>query len=125
MDRHQPSGRRLLGLTLVMVTVFSWGVLPIILKFLLNGLDAYTLTWSRFGIAACLLGLYIGLRRGFGAFLLLKRMGVLLGVVCIVGATANYTTFLYFYRFNNDVDWFMGVFVVWTLSRIFQKLDIV
>ena len=92
--RHAPSGRRVLGLGLTLVTVCSWGLLPIMLKFLLGGLDAYTLTWYRFGIAACLLGFYVGLRQGFRVFLSLTRTGALLAIICIVGATGNYTTFL-------------------------------
>ena len=94
MNRHQPSGRRTLGFGLALITTYFWSVLPIILKALLGSMDAYTLTWYRFGIAAGILCFYVGFRYGFRVFFSLKRSGFLLGIVCIFGATSNYVTYL-------------------------------
>jgi drug/metabolite transporter (DMT)-like permease len=94
VNRHRPSGRSKLGLGLVLITTYSWGVLPVILKALLENLDAYTLTWYRFGTAASILCFYVGFRYGFRVFFSLRRSGVLLGIVCVFGATSNYVTYL-------------------------------
>ena len=55
MALHRSSGRARLGLSLALFTALVWGSLPIALKVLIDGLDAVTLTWSRFLIAGLLL----------------------------------------------------------------------
>ena len=45
---HQSSGRWRLGLSLSLVTVFLWGVLPLALTVTLQELDVYTVIWFRF-----------------------------------------------------------------------------
>ncbi len=40
-----------------------WGVLPIILKTLLDSLDGYTITWFRFSISALIMPLFILIRK--------------------------------------------------------------
>ncbi|MEB3217984.1 MAG: DMT family transporter [Nostocales cyanobacterium 94392] len=56
---HQTSGRWRLGLALSLLTVILWGVLPICLSIVLQGLDIYTLTWFRFLGSFCLLAGYL------------------------------------------------------------------
>ena len=56
---HQTSGRWRLGLSLSLLTVFLWGILPLGLAIILQSLDVYTVTWYRFLIAFVLLGIYL------------------------------------------------------------------
>jgi drug/metabolite transporter (DMT)-like permease len=49
-----------IGLTLSLVAMVCWGVLPLGLKVALQGLDVFTLTWVRFLLAGTLLLLYLG-----------------------------------------------------------------
>ncbi len=56
VDRlHHPSGRAGLGLGLTLTTVALWGMLPIGLKIVLDGMDPLTITWYRLGAAALIL----------------------------------------------------------------------
>lgn len=52
MALHKPSGRGQLGLALSLVTAFFWGILPLALRLVLETLDAMTLIWFRFIVAA-------------------------------------------------------------------------
>ena len=60
---HQTTGRWRLGLLLSLATVSMWGVLPIVLKLLLAHMDAATITWYRFLIAARACPAYSGQAR--------------------------------------------------------------
>jgi drug/metabolite transporter (DMT)-like permease len=51
-----------LGLTLSLTTAALWGILPIALKFLLQGMDAVTIVWWRFAAAAAGLGAFLAWR---------------------------------------------------------------
>jgi drug/metabolite transporter (DMT)-like permease len=51
-----------LGFALSLATAVLWGVLPIALKVVLEGMDAWTITWWRFAVSMA----------GLGAFLLLR-----------------------------------------------------
>lgn len=66
MQLHQSSGRWRLGLSLALVTVCLWGVLPIALKVALQAVDVYTVTWFRFLVSFWLLAIYLGLRGELG-----------------------------------------------------------
>ena len=59
MNRHVTSGRGGLGLVLSLFTIFVWGGLPIVLKIMLISLDAFTMTWYRFVVAATLMALIV------------------------------------------------------------------
>jgi drug/metabolite transporter (DMT)-like permease len=63
MPLHRSSGHWQLGLSLSLLTMFLWGVLPIALTVVLQTLDIYTLTWFRFLVSFTLLALYLA-RRG-------------------------------------------------------------
>ena len=56
MELHTTSGRWGLGISLALFTTFIWGLIPIILKVLILSMDAYTITFYRFLIAAVLAG---------------------------------------------------------------------
>ncbi|MBW4513843.1 MAG: DMT family transporter [Timaviella obliquedivisa GSE-PSE-MK23-08B] len=62
MRLHQSSGRWRLGLSLALVTVSLWGVLPIALKVVLQAVDVYTVTWFRFLVSFWLLAIYLGVK---------------------------------------------------------------
>ncbi len=59
---HQSSGRWRLGLTLSLLTVLLWGILPIALAVILQVLDVYTVIWFRFLVSFILLAGYLGIR---------------------------------------------------------------
>ncbi|MEH1945480.1 MAG: DMT family transporter [Nostoc sp.] len=59
---HQSSGRWRLGLTLSLLTVLLWGILPIALAVTLQVLDVYTVIWFRFLVSFILLAVYLGIR---------------------------------------------------------------
>ena len=48
---HATTGRWKLGLALALVTAVCWGLLPIALRIVLDGMDAWTITWYRFAVA--------------------------------------------------------------------------
>ncbi len=59
MNRHVTSGRWGLGLVLSLFTISVWGGLPIVLKIMLISLDAFTMTWYRFVVAAVLMAVIV------------------------------------------------------------------
>ena len=61
-----------LGFTLSLTTAALWGLLPIALKVVLEGMDAYTIVWWRFAISMAGLGAFLALR---GALPRLARRG--------------------------------------------------
>jgi drug/metabolite transporter (DMT)-like permease len=68
MALHESSGRWRLGLLLALVTAACWATLPVALKLTLEQVDAITLTWFRFLVAAGVMGAWLAARRGFPAF---------------------------------------------------------
>lgn len=60
---HVTSGRWKLGFALALTTACLWGSLPIALKSLLTDMQAQTVVWYRFTVAALLLGLGLAWRR--------------------------------------------------------------
>jgi drug/metabolite transporter (DMT)-like permease len=68
MALHESSGRWRLGLLLALVTAGCWATLPVALKLTLEQVDAITLTWFRFLVAAGVMGAWLAARRGFPAF---------------------------------------------------------
>jgi EamA domain-containing membrane protein RarD len=65
MPLHRSSGRWQLGLTLSLLAVVLWGLLPITLTVALQALDAYTVIWFRCLVAFGLLATYKAARRQF------------------------------------------------------------
>ncbi len=87
---HTTSGRWKLGFGLALITAGLWGSLPVALKSLLSTMEAHTVVWYRFTLAALLLGLVLVWRRKLPAPLPRKR-GVwkLLAVASIAFAANN------------------------------------
>jgi drug/metabolite transporter (DMT)-like permease len=94
MALHQASGRWRLGLAMALTTALSWATLPVALKITLEQLDAYTLTWFRFLVAALCMAAWLGLRQGFAGFgrLDASRWGMLL--VAALALIGNYVFYL-------------------------------
>lgn len=68
MALHQASGRWRLGLFLALVTAACWASLPLALKITLEQLDAITLTWFRFLVAALVMFVWLKWRGGLSVF---------------------------------------------------------
>ncbi len=83
-----------LGFTMSLTTAVLWGFLPIALKVVLTGMDAYTITWWRFAVSMLGLGAFLAWRgqlpslRGAG-----RSAWTLLGVA-LVTLLANYLLYL-------------------------------
>ncbi|MEA5594640.1 DMT family transporter [Rivularia sp. UHCC 0363] len=91
---HQTSGRWQLGLALSLLTVILWGILPISLSIVLQGLDAYTLTWFRFVGSFCLLGGYLKLRGNLPTFSQLRSTSPKLVLIATIFLAINYILFV-------------------------------
>jgi drug/metabolite transporter (DMT)-like permease len=90
MERHRASGRAGLGFVLASTTMLLWGVLPLALEGALRSLDAVTLVWFRFLVAAVLLAGWLGARRGLPRLRGLGRGDRWLLAVATAGLAANY-----------------------------------
>jgi drug/metabolite transporter (DMT)-like permease len=91
---HRTTGRWKLGLTLALVTAAFWGILPIGLKLLLTGMDAFTITWYRFTVAALVLALVLAASRRVPVISSLRRHDWLLLGMALLGLVANYILYL-------------------------------
>lgn len=91
---HKTTGNWKMGFGLAAGAALMWGALPIALKVLIESMDAYTISWYRFLVAAMLVGSVLGLRRR------LPRLGALttgrwyLLTVAVVGLCANYLLYV-------------------------------
>lgn len=92
---HTVSGRWQLGLTLSLITVFLWGLLPIALKGVLLQMDAVTVTWYRFAVAAIFVFIYMAVRKRIPDFKALKGVIGILMLIAIFGLCANYVFYLF------------------------------
>lgn len=86
----QTTGRWKLGLGLALVTAVCWGVLPVALKIILTGLDAYTLVWYRFAVSAAVLLLILAATGNLPKFATIGSRGWLLLGIGLAGLLANY-----------------------------------
>ncbi len=86
--------RRSLGLTLAFTTLLLWGALPVVLKLLLQSLDPFTVTWSRFLLAGAMLVPVIHFRYGLTSPFRIRGAALVLAVVCVLGLGGNYLTYL-------------------------------
>jgi drug/metabolite transporter (DMT)-like permease len=82
------------GFWMALSTAVLWGLLPIALKYILTGMDAYTITWWRFAVSLLGLGAFLlwrgqlpPVRKAAGAALILLAIAL----VMLVG---NYVLYL-------------------------------
>ena len=90
MNRHVTSGRWGLGLVLSLFTIFVWGGLPIVLKIMLISLDAFTMTWYRFVVAAVLMALIVYRQGHFALVHQLKGGYALVFLAAVIGFSCAY-----------------------------------
>lgn len=90
---HNPNNWKL-GLSLSLLVVFFWATLPVALKISLNVLDAWTLTWLRFCVAAMITLLIIfimGSWKGYKRLSVKNWLWLLFAGLMLIG---NYVGFL-------------------------------
>jgi drug/metabolite transporter (DMT)-like permease len=92
---HATTGRWKLGLALALVTAACWGLLPIALRIVLDGMDAWTITWYRFAVSGFVLGLFLAWRRRLPLRAPLTRRGWALFAVALAGLLGNYVLYLF------------------------------
>jgi drug/metabolite transporter (DMT)-like permease len=91
---HTTTGRWRFGLALTLITVAMWASLPIPLKVLLGAMDAWTITWLRFLVAALLLGAWLARRGRLPALHRMPRRAILLLAIAVLGLAGNYICYL-------------------------------
>ena len=91
---HRARGDVRRGLLLALCTVVLWGFLSVALKLLLEGMDAFTITWYRLTASAVVLGLYQARRGRLPAVRRMGRSLWLLLTVALLGLVGNYVLFL-------------------------------
>ena len=91
---HRTSGRWKLGLVLALITAAFWGILPIGLKLLLTGMDAFTITWYRLAVSAVIIAVVLAVSRRMPAISALTRRDWLLLGIALLGLVANYIFYL-------------------------------
>lgn len=94
MNLHQSSGRWQLGLFLALSTAILWGFLAVVLKIVLQVLDANTVTWFRFIVAFGFLVVYLMATGQFPNFKKLSSSDLKLLAIATVSLAANYILFL-------------------------------
>ncbi len=94
MQLHQNTGNWRLGLTLSLLSVFLWGILPIALSVVLQALDVYTLTWFRFLLSFVLLAIYLGIRNQLPKIATMRSPTFKLLVIAIIFLAINYLLFV-------------------------------
>ena len=93
MTLHQTTGRSLLGISLVLITVLFWGWLSILLKVLLINTDPYTITWYRFSVAGGILAFFVVWKYGLPSATKFQR-SLLFWIIAIGGLASNYILYL-------------------------------
>lgn len=83
-----------LGFTLSLTTAALWGLLPIALKVVLEGMDAYTIVWWRFAAAAAGLGVFLAWRGELPRVAGAGRAALLLLAVATLALIGNYVLYL-------------------------------
>lgn len=91
---HVSSGRWLYGFLLALTTTLLWGVLPIMLKQVLQVMDPYTVTWYRLLSAGLVLFCWLAAKRRLPSIMALSGRNRGLLVVAILGLAFNYVLYL-------------------------------
>ena len=83
-----------LGFTMALTTAVLWGMLPIALKVVLTGMDAWTITWWRLAASMIGLGAFLAWRGQLPRLRDAGRAGLMLLGVALVTLIANYILYL-------------------------------
>ncbi|WP_088328962.1 DMT family transporter [Lacimicrobium sp. SS2-24] len=82
------------GFGLSLLTALLWGMLPVFLKLCLQAMDAVTITWFRFTLAALVVGLMLYKAKALPPMRSISRSNNLLLLMAAVGLIANYVLYL-------------------------------
>lgn len=91
---HVASGRWLYGFLLALTTTTLWGVLPIMLKEVLAGMDAFTVAWYRMLSAGIVLFIWLASRRRLPSIRALSVRNRWILLVAILGLACNYILYV-------------------------------
>jgi drug/metabolite transporter (DMT)-like permease len=94
MKLHRTTGNWRLGLSLSLITVILWGLVPVALAIVLERLDLYTINWFRFITAFILLGCYLAKQGNLPKVARLRSVPIYLFAIAILGLTGNYIFFV-------------------------------
>lgn len=83
-----------LGFTLSLSTAALWGLLPIALKVVLEGMDAYTITWWRFAVSVAGLGAFLAWRGALPRLPGAGRTALALLAAATLTLVGNYVLYL-------------------------------
>jgi len=91
---HATSGNWRRGFALALATAFCWGILPIALKRLLDGMDAITVTWYRLATAAVAVGVFLAWVRRLPRWPTGNGKSLRLYLIALLGLAGNYVLYL-------------------------------
>lgn len=83
-----------LGFTLSLTSAVLWGLLPVALKVVLEGMDAYTIVWWRFAAAMVVLGVFLAWRGELPRLAGGGGIGLALLAVATLTLIGNYVLYL-------------------------------
>jgi drug/metabolite transporter (DMT)-like permease len=91
---HNVAVRHWYGFGLSLLTALLWGMLPVFLKLSLQVMDAITITWFRFTLAAVFVGLMLYKSNALPPMRAISRSNNLLLFIAAAGLIANYILYL-------------------------------
>ncbi|GJM13950.1 MAG: membrane protein [Pseudohongiella sp.] len=98
---HNPTIRHAAGFFLSLIAAMLWGMLPVALKELLEGMDAISIVWYRFFVAGVVLFAWLAFQRKLPS--LLRQSGQIKWFLLFaaIGLCINYFLFSYSLNFIN------------------------
>ena len=90
---HQVSGKRRKGAALALTTAIFWGVLPVVIRVLVDKVDVLTIVWYRLLGAAVILSFFIIRRYGLTPVFRFRGSALPLTAVTVLGLAGNYVTY--------------------------------
>lgn len=91
---HVATGRWLYGFLLALTTTLLWGVLPIMLKQVLEGMDAVTVSWYRMLSSGLVLFIWLAGRGKLPSLRTLSHGNRLLLLLAVLGLGFNYVLYV-------------------------------
>jgi drug/metabolite transporter (DMT)-like permease len=82
------------GFWMAFSTAVLWGLLPVALKYVLTGMDAYTITWWRFAVSLLGLGAFLLWRGQLPPMRKMAGAALVLLAIALVTLVANYVLYL-------------------------------
>jgi drug/metabolite transporter (DMT)-like permease len=82
------------GFWMAFSTAVLWGLLPVALKYVLTGMDAYTITWWRFAVSLLGLGAFLFWRGQLPPMRKMAGAALVLLAIALVTLVANYVLYM-------------------------------